>query len=727
LVKTLVIFSGQHEGSELEYSGNFETKFKKFSPPDEVVFLYPNYLQESLSGHFEVSSAFYENISRFGKAVPITLLPFDKFGQFKPHYLIQGTKLEGIFEDLHSQIAKNGLLRLAEGRRNKIIVKAPSGTTFSKPSERLKSEFIKASELAVGYSECQFVAYCLLTKAPKELQVKSIYIDSASISMYVEALLYYWNKFDNAKCKNTKYYSFGSYEGMSRARPDVTSNIWVVISASSTNGLGIKIAKEWNLEHEQVLTMLSFNDSKADNLGDMILVNIVDLSDSETHENNYGSLIHVGLIGENFTAEIEKPNPIMITADHNTNEIRTWITGNRDNSLIDLGHFVGKDRKSCSIYINAKKHIETDATHTSWIKKTVEWNTLFNIKWIIYDARSEASKLLAEQILRILLDKNILGVELIDSNGDLAGVTGTDSAFIVSAVVRTGKSFLNINRKLRLSQHSGHRTFISIFSIFTAKENFLKFKNSVCYSPNDLKYNFIAHHCAYIGHSEGKNSWELELPVLESLEHKFWRKREDLLRKLSDGIKSKVGISTKGSDKKLVFTKDFAFWKGCPYEPNKVDHDAVYLTISSILQGLREKPYTDRDRYSLQAHVYQHSVISPENFRRYNDPLLHSCLWRCAYIRELDYRSSPELSELMCEIVKDLIEKHLGGEDTAILDIFMGICTGKIQIYKEHLKDLLNHSRERFDNYDIGLSLLDFLDRKYFPKDGVQKSEDLPF
>ncbi|MCG7554702.1 hypothetical protein [Pseudoalteromonas sp. Of11M-6] len=103
-------------------------------------------------------------------------------------------------------------------------------------------------------------------------------------------------------------------------------------------------------------------------------------------------------------------------------------------------------------------------------------------------------------------------------------------------------------------------------------------------------------------------------------------------------------------------------------------------------------PYEDR----LLCTLNQLSVLAPENFVRFNDPLIQSCLWRCALDSEVDYSSDETLSKQFTDIVLRLIKHYKNVKGEAALDIVFGVALGKIRLSKK-CYDVLSQSLEKLD------------------------------
>lgn len=687
--EVLVVFSGQSEGDEIDYSFALETGYKKIpTKPEEVLFLYPNYIAGQIEDFFKKNGKPYENIVRFGKNIPVTMLGFDQLANLTAISVNGKSSLCGDLFLLRNQIVDKGLFNLARQRKDQVILKAPSGSVFIKPSNKSYAEFIKASELAVGYSENQFVAFSLLSRAPKDRDIKKIYIDTNSISSFVEAVLYYWTRFLGLDCKPATYKSYGSYEGKDKAKPDDPSNVWLIISASRSNSMGIDMAKDWGLKNDQVITLLSYTATCEEKVGDESLIDISALSDCAMKEKGTGSLMKVKVWGENFTAEVKKPNPVLIKAIHKTGAISKWVRPNYKSGLVRCNRLIAPNLPLRSVYIDCEHFFSVDDKFKNWLKCVIDWYVPPKIKWLVYREIDSASVKLANLIEQKLQENGITEFTKLDIDKAHKSITGDDSLVVAMPVTGSGETLLKLNRNLRISGHSGNRIFISPFVVSSSKTKFDQFQNSLVYGPNAMKYLFFSFNNIFIGHDGEANSWELELSVIEHLSGDFWEKRASILRDQKNGLNGFIGTPSIDCDTKLEFTQDFAFWSN-GYEPSEVKPESVYLTISSILQGLRERPLTDSDTDSLFNYVYQHSVLSPDNFTRFNDSLLQSCLWRAANSRELDYRSSPDLSREFITILERLIDDNSTGINNAAIDLLMGIATGRIQLSTDQLKPML--------------------------------------
>ncbi len=733
--KTLVLFSGQLEGNDGHY-GNIIDKTLKGRKKiyHHILFLCPDYLWPKIENMLAFTgSELVSNITRIPQVSDIVFYSFDGYAHLTLcRELVESGQQGTDLEKIKCDIIKHGLLSLVASRKDQIILKAPSGSVFQKPSGEKFSEFIKASELAVDFSENQFVAFTLLAHRPAREDkhvIQHIWIDSASIASYVEALIYFITKFNGDTFKPLQYHSFQSYgkdetEGYLACKPEVKDNVWVIISASSSNNLGVKIFGAWqDLRHDQIVTLLSYTDSqgiqrplcgsdteqqeKSHRSGDQIVVNISQYSAAHTQAKKNGYEIPVEIIGENFTAQVKDPVPVLIKQAHGPQEIKKFVEPN--NQLEHFCVYKSHQKKLRPVFFDFIKfaHCEDNFNkkYLNWLKKSVDWYVPRSISAVIYDTDDEASCLLYQHLASVLEDD---GIKPVDIKGKLNSVDKDGAIIALLPVMTRGNSLVKLNSDLRLIGHSAQRIFITPFAVSPTRVEYTAFKNSLVFGPDGFRYQFLNFRHVFVGHQSDKYSWEHEYDVISGFDHPVFKKRKLALEKRSIGLMNAVGTSCDPNNEKLAFNQDFAFW-GSSYISCKVNPSTVYVTVSAILQNLREQPPATAGSDSLYAQVYQHSVLDPDNFSRFNDPLLQSCLWRSAYGRELDYRSQDKLSRRFGDNVTRLARCRADGEHNATLDILIGIATQRIQLSESCLAELVSQCRGILSELTAYLEVLDFI------------------
>jgi hypothetical protein len=743
--KDLVLFTGQLEGNDSDYGDEIDSILKaRDYHYNEIIFLFPEYLENDFLKFINIDDRMISNLNRAEGAKQISFVRFNGFSDLTVVHIIKSNvgSICDECEKLKAEIIQSGIFSLVEKRKDKVILKSPPGTVFKKPSQTKFSEFIKTSELSVGYSENQFLAFTLLASRPfidDIRSIKNIWIDTSSISQYIEPLIYYIQRFNGDDQKNIKYHSFQSYgddasAGYECCIPDVLDDVWVVISASSSNNLGRKIYQAWNgLEHEQIVTILSYADTQFDQdylsnsqddnpeyplkFGDRIVANISKFSEIRQGEISYGSEVPINVIGENFTVQVEDPNQVLLRKPHAPIEISNFINPlNETNSILCSKKVSNRLRSTYFDYVEfSKTKTVLNDKYKRWLKDIVSWYMPSSIACVIYDFNDEASKVLFDDI------KPYLGnIDIVDIN-DIKSIESDKGIVALMPVITRGHSFIKLNSDLRLLGHDGQRFFIAPFATPQTHRDFDLFHRSLILGPRNLKYNFFNFRKVYLGHQEAENSWQRELKLIERFNSDIWVERASRLRKQSEGIQQNIGVSCDPNNESLNFSVGFAFWTS-GYNPEKVNSSAVYWTISAILQNLREKKFTDFDKETLFSHVYQHSVLDPLNFTRFNDPLLQSCLWRSAYDRELDFRTPIDMSRKFVDILERLAKSRAAGEFNATLDLLVGIAIGKIKISEQYLSEIIDKISKLLPNNPAFVEILEYIGHEFLRREATENT-----
>ena len=112
-----------------------------------------------------------------------------------------------------------------------------------------------------------------------------------------------------------------------------------------------------------------------------------------------------------------------------------------------------------------------------------------------------------------------------------------------------------------------------------------------------------------------------------------------------------VGKVTLPTDvlKEQEITKGFVFYKN--EDASKLTANQVFLTVCIILQLYRFNG-------KLHDNITYYDFISPQNFSRFNDPLLQLSILHSAEGRELNFQSNSQASNEMKDIILDFMKRN---------------------------------------------------------------------
>lgn len=707
----LVFFLGQYDTqSKAEVIGQVQKAYQEKLVPDAVVFIYPSYLKSELE-ELTTDSGFKSDVLRHEHS-SVFVLAFDQYCNLEMIEEIAGN-FSYKLDDLASEVIESGITAMISGREKEIVVQAPPGTVFAKPSGKVLEEFIYASQLARNNFEHQFLAMCLLKYSPKQAEIKHIYIDTASISALAEALSYYLSRFQNTKCKSVNYSTYSSYEGMEASLPDSTDDIWVIVSASANTSMAQKIVPLWSIRPEQVVTILSFLKAGCkgeNNKGDEVVYCVKGISSVES---DVTSPIKVQVQGESFSVEASSPDEMLLTTAHKPAYVDKNIFPFRGEGIFRLNC---DDQR---VFIDVEKFINStsNSEFSEWLKQIVEWKVPKTLRAICYEKSDHAAKAFASLLNSILKKNGFKSAQISHadvSDHDELSKLGTSAVIVIAPAISSGRNFIDINRGLRLAKHKGMRVFISAFATPESQSSHKTFLSSLVKGVGGFDYSANIYKTVFVGHSEysswGEEAKKIRHLITQAEESKkskrgisFWKKRLSILEKTGEGVGEHTGIHSSDSTKSLSFSKDFVFWPSS-YSKSHYSLEAVYVTIATILQNAREHKVKNQQ---LGNNIYHHTVIAPDNFVRFNDSFLQSCLWRAASPRELDYRRSELMSNEFIRILSRMISANKTPRGEACLDLIMAVVIGWIKLTPKCVEELKADIRANFKEPHVKL-LLDF-------------------
>ena len=699
----IVLFLGQIEGSDHYLAEEISESFLNFYRPDAVLLLHPSYLNIN-SPEFEASIA---QLERLGTETSVYIASFDKNASLdlKEHHkgILKIKKTEAA--TLRDKIIKSGLTNMAHNKKESLILSAPTGTIFCKPSGETYSEFIKASELASTCHEIQFIAFTLLKYAAKVENLRCIYIDTMSISSYVESLISYLTLFSSNYSREISYYSFNSYDGIS-SRPDENNGVFVIISASSSNNLSKKIKKEWGLTENQIVNFLSYRDSDEEKI--KTVANIKELSEGKNPLEFSEKKLKI--VGENFAVEASEAKPVIIKTTNSPQKIiNEVIYPRREKETFSCNKVAYTETKEKHVTVDWLK--EKDSIK-AWLEKIAEWHIPANTASIIVDYRNPSINLLLDATIssvKTTLGHDIKGYGI----NEIDKIPKEKATIILTDAISTARQFIAVNRELRRAKHRGNRIFISPFALFESKKTFLSTKSTLEKGESGFDYKLLCKEVLYIGPSDLAKIWNKELEIIKKYNHPHWKSRSEHLETKSKGIANRIGSYTSSSTFD-EFSREFAFWPD-DYETSKTFSSSVYLTIACILQNMRSMDRSEPD--SLNGHTYQARILSPDNFWRFNDALIQSCLWRAALYSELDYRGSSLTSRIFSDLVLKYIDESKNKKSDIVCDYLIALTIGKIKICKECIERIVTHGKSELDNDNPALEVIASIEEKFLPQE----------
>ena len=640
----------------------------------------------------------------------------DKISVVILHLLPNGAFSEGNFvknpikgrdsllnSDYPEDVYKEGLKNLFV--KDKVLVRAPAGFTFLKPSNSRSSYFIKAENALFESEYVYFLACSLLRKVKaRELEanpIEVIFIDTMAISSLAYTLRDLYEVLYQRDAK-PRVVSFHSYPGVDKIDYPLPGHSLCIISASSSMNMERKWLNVSSCLRVEVVTLLTFKDAEQSEQALYSLPVTSKELEREAHE----GLRDIRILGETFSPEEIEPKQVLLNLKYH--RLAVWSKEApllSKNKVLFAFHRTQQSVNTRPIFVNGERIFKYSRED---IKKYVLENVPVSTKCVIYQ-KDESSKLLAEFCAELIRDRLKIQIDVKSSDEIADSKIQIDGGLlIVATVVGRGESLNSISRDLR-GVHEGTRHFLVVFQIADSKAAITLFKKNLEQTSSGQLITVKVLQSLAVGMTEFTQLNE-EVRLIESLSCKLPTSVANRIAQIkeNDALYTEFFLpSPVTPNYKLILRPGFAFWD------NNYDHTddhsaAVLSTIASSLQHAREDDSIP-DGYRLYSSAFQQVVLDPENFFRFNDGIIQAALLRASYPWELDYSSIPDASKRLCRFLKRLFLNHHREQGEASLEFAFALAIGKLKLERKIHEELVDYCKDNIQGKDNWCKLLQSL------------------
>ncbi len=550
-----------------------------------------------------------------------------------------------------------------------VVVSAPSGYAFLKPSNERSTYFIRA-ELALSKSAAvTFVAFAIFQrlvkdygKVPQELRL--LLVDTMNVAAIAFALreMLSWAGMKLAP----QIESFHSYGGADQVASPLPDTSLCIVSASSSMNLHRKWIREKALSPRDIVTLVTFEDAKDSQHA------LYGLSaDARPSPVPPSSTYDIRIEGEYFFPVMEPARKVLLSTTHHGCKAYTdpfyKLRGRRLFSAFRSSATTGTRR---SLFIDADTLLEL-TEFQDWINTKVPQSLRAGTTQIIFQ-NDAASTRLAQHVAHIAVTMGCVGVKLINAMEPLeSAIDRTAPLVCVAAVVGRGNALLSLCRDLR-NCHIGTRLFLIGMQVSESTAKVDSFDRNLKHSSQKMP-NEVLRWNSFLSADVVTESFQRELTIYREGRSLANRKEE-----LQRGLESTQLFLPSGPqlEVSLILNEDFAFWEGT-YLPSPYQAE-VLATFSTILQNARTSKLQSSEQ-QLRSPMLMHVALDPENFARFNEGIIHAALLRAALPSELDYRGDIHGSAYMVTLLKRIAAKF-DLPQTATLEFLSAIATGRLQL-----------------------------------------------
>lgn len=647
-----------------------------------------NKLKEKINLHQELNIHYY--FIDYTKNTNAELIPEN-----------QSPRQRKITEDEIDKIINHGIKKILKERN--LIIKANPFYHFITPSGMHTREFIRVSNALEKGPEISFLALNLVKTLPNKLS--KIYVDTPGIYPLAYELSNLASKFSGNN--PAKIDSFGSHFGIENYNFLPDGETLFLISACTSNKLVEKIHSKQPINSSKIVTVIN-SCSYAKSID-----SLVDLNDYfQKYDDDYfhpsvlypenqcpmclsESSIAIPLSKNNFSFEPPKTEQYLPLASDSYSNLKKMMSSYKSSEVFRclFDGLDGTKQPTPEYFIDVTKLIKENENFQTATNRFIQRHFPLNVDLIIY-CNDEGAKDLAEYIHKTVSSLGLetsLEKEIEDSKAEpQKGIA------VVAGSIQTGKALLNISRSLR--QYGDLPvTYIIGFAKYQSTESYNKLVKDLTYSsgPNGNHHLYSIEKILLPINEHRQTSWEKELDVLIEMIAEYdtspkiineLSTRQDTLRNATTTLNKGIGDdlflkSPKG--KRLVLGATFAFWNTSDTDTSHDHQGNIYYTISSILQKLRTVPNNCGTPPLGKGHTVKQ--LNPLLFDRFNEGVIQASFLRGAKSRELDFSGDDDSSKILGSLIERMFNNPEARESEALPEFLLALCTGRLQIKKDHL------------------------------------------
>ncbi|KWH42560.1 hypothetical protein WT62_18575 [Burkholderia stagnalis] len=608
--------------------------------------------------------------------------------------------LDGVLKDKSDAIRNAGLKKLFSAHH--VLVSAPPGFTFVKPSQKRSTLFLRTEEALTDVEGVQFLAFALLHRLKQRDEAYKghldvIYIDSMGIASVAYALREMYCAMYGAP--RPRVVSFHSHDGIEHVDTPLPGTSFCLISASSSLNLERDWQRRTRCHCDEVVTLLTLDDAQG-------FENALFALRSPEIDGGPQAAKHLRdlpIVGERFAPADLMPKKVLLRKSHKEKQAedfcRKFVTTGR---LGIQGRGIGSG-KVRPLYLSAADFKNTPK-FDDFLNRALQQQTVASVSAVVHQD-DEASESLAKEcaarlariMVRISPPRVINEKRLGASQGAVDPKAGL---LVVAAVVGRGTRLLSISRDLR-DIHEGARTYLIGAQIADTANQIHVLTNNLTYSATKANIQIVRFTQIATGAGLGESFGD-EARLLQNAGAAFgeeYGRRTAAIAGTREGLNANTFIGLNDDlTEPMKLRLDFAFWDFDYDAQTASTTSSVFAMVGAILQNARENGFKDQS-LRLSTDAFQQVILDPENFTRYNDGVIQAALLRCARVGELDYSKEKGASQFMLDLLKSIFGQHDKRQGEAAAEFALALRLKKLRLHSEHELALVEHLRdELYDN-----------------------------
>jgi hypothetical protein len=669
---------------------------ENLEPHDVLIVVNDAHLPDAYAS-LDRSSYFAQAIDRYRPGVRLSLVGFDGFGGEVRRRSIGGGTLEsGLPLAAVIRPCLTRIFRLRGG-----FVEASPNYHFENPSGKHTTRFIRLSNLISHHAEIAFMAFCILPAIPEKCG--AVYTDTPAVFPLIASVNEH-RRYTPTLSDFVPTENFSSYSAIeSGIRLDSKDSV-VLISASSSgslandihNALGYPRSQIWHIlfngpaaSQHQVICDLGFDSEKNPEGVQRI-----------SPDYRIGSCAYcaagsfpIPLKGDQFELPGPQLDAIQLARPDEPAGLRRTIASYAGRSVFGVGMGARQSGFARQYNVNAVALAAVD----SFIK-AFDYILLrslpFACEHILY--LDKPSRPLAEEAVRVMVERGARPPQLLsrDQLGDIPlGVL--TPVVVIAAVVESGRSLLDLSRDLRSICTSGPIIYVIGLSKTNGSPRRDELDINLAMADRPIRHEIVTCERILLPSSSEGHAWHRERELLARM-----RGIGQVPEELLDFVDTRLALLR--SERTILY--DDLFWNNEDGPPLKVQpgfvfadrattgpylQADVFFTVSSVLQKLRAAGVSGTALRGIRANWFQQTLLSPENFGRFNDGAIQASLLRATSPRELNYSGEEDLSREASRIISRIIRSASETRGEAAAEFLIAIATRSLLLRSQDLEVVL--------------------------------------
>lgn len=688
-VDVLVAFCSTAELDVRALADAVEEEIARALAPDELLILVRATSFDDAADAMRSATQGEALIERLAGRCRIELIGYDATAQAtKCNILAEGGLESGVALD---EILRRGVTSIFARRGG--FVEASESYHFANPSGAHTDRFMRLSNILVRQAEIAFVAVAVMAQVPND--AGHAYIDTPALYAVVSALNEQWRTLAPER-PHLVADNFSSYFGFEDHRFTDPARSVAIISASSSGSLGRKLVEHRSFDPKRIVHVLYLG-SKAAAPGIAVDLGRDEMANPDGYSNERRTFlpddcalcradsIPITLKGDQFDISGPQQKPLVI--------MKTDAPKTLGQAMVRLA-----GTKSLRVSPGARLY---DIDSAALLESEAYQKRLDYLLRRQVPAGVEAV-VLVDSGASAIVDQIAAAIGTLPASIDRADVATmaeasekrlTGAVLVVASVIGSGRLLLDVSRDLRNVAPDAPIIYLVGFAKVHDPERKRIFNASLVQSGNAVNHVVEYVDELLLPANTPRNSWAEELGFLQR-NRSSWGAAATLLttrlERLRETSRPLLDDLFLPDDKgvALPLRKGFVFWP--PSLPSRGTHSQadVFLTMSSVLQQLRTAP-ASAGAQAIRTNWMQQTILSPENFARFNDGIIQACLLRAARPAELDFRDDAVASADAARMIRRIVESATRPRGEAAAEFLLAIGTGRLRLCPRDTEQVL--------------------------------------